>query len=163
MNPTENKLMVLVGVETYPEKRPAYFVTKETDLDKGDWCVFELKEGEGLGKVEFISSIEEERLRVFGVSRLITTACGLSISEYFRIISEMDEKVVLSNYQVRADVIIKMAQKLDESKLFSSTGGVHVAALFEDERFVALAEDVGRHNAIDKVVGSGIQSKVKFF
>lgn len=106
--------------------------------------------------------IKEERLRVVGVSRLLTTACGLSASKFFRTISEAGEKLVESDYEVRAEDIIEMAQKLDEGRLYRSTGGVHVAALFEEERLVAIAEDVGRHNTVDKVVGIGIQSKVNF-
>lgn len=106
--------------------------------------------------------IKEERLRVVGVSRLLTTACGLSASKFLRTISEAGEKLVESNYEVKAKDIIEMTQKLDEGRLYRSTGGVHVAALFEEERLVALAEDVGRHNTIDKVVGIGLQSKVNF-
>ena len=58
--------MVLVGVETYPEKRIAYFLIKKRDLMKGDWCVFELKEGKGLGKVKFIIPIKEKTLSMNG-------------------------------------------------------------------------------------------------
>jgi len=98
MNPTGNKLMVLVGVETYPEKRPAYFVTKETDLEKGDWCVFESKEGEGLGKVELISSIEEERLFVGG--KKIRKATSKDIEEF-----ERRQKIEKKAYQVALERI----------------------------------------------------------
>lgn len=106
--------------------------------------------------------IKEEKLRVAGVSRLLTTACGLSARKFLGIINEAGRQLVKSKYEVKAGIIINMAKKLDESKLFRSTGGVHVAALFEEERFVAFAEDVGRHNTIDKVIGIGIQLKVNF-
>ncbi|KON26405.1 hypothetical protein AC480_05740 [miscellaneous Crenarchaeota group archaeon SMTZ1-55] len=106
--------------------------------------------------------IPNERLRVVSVSRLLTTACGLSAKKFLTIMSAMEQKVVDSTYAVPADTILRMVDRLNESRLFRVTGGVHVAALFEEERLVAFAEDVGRHNAIDKVVGRGIQSNVNF-
>jgi FdhD protein len=106
--------------------------------------------------------IPEEKLRVVSVSRLITTACGLSAKKFFAIMSDLEQNVVESKYSVKADAIMRMVNRLNESKLFRLTGGVHEAALFENEKLVAFAEDVGRHNAIDKVVGISIQSNVNF-
>lgn len=55
----------------------------------------------------------------------------------------------------RRDQIVAMPDKLREQQyLFSRTGGLHAAAVFDSRaEIVALREDVGRHNAVDKVVG----------
>ncbi len=106
--------------------------------------------------------IKKEKLQVFGVSRLLTTACGLSVNKFFRIITESAKELVNSNYKIDAVEVVRLSQKLESGRLYRMTRGVHVAALFEEGRLVALAEDVGRHNTVDKVIGIGLQSNVDF-
>ncbi|MEA2313278.1 MAG: FdhD protein [Solirubrobacteraceae bacterium] len=56
---------------------------------------------------------------------------------------------------VTADVLSGLPDKLrSKQKIFERTGGLHAAGLFTAEGdLVALREDVGRHNAVDKVIG----------
>ena len=50
-----------------------------------------------------------------------------------------------------------LEQLRSEQSYFDSTGGVHAVALFtEDSVIVDIAEDVGRHNAMDKIIGRTI-------
>ena len=61
---------------------------------------------------------------------------------------------------VDADMLSALPVKLrDRQKVFAATGGLHGAALF-DARGTALVvrEDIGRHNAVDKVIGWALES-----
>jgi FdhD protein len=90
----------------------------------------------------------------FERERVITTACNtegvdMSILEGLRV-NEADSP--------DPKVIFDLMRKLNENSVnFKATGGTHSAILsYMDSDFMESAEDVGRHNAIDKAIGSGL-------
>ena len=57
--------------------------------------------------------------------------------------------------RMRAEVLCGLPEKLRESQAaFERTGGLHAAALFDPQgELIVVREDIGRHNAVDKVIG----------
>lgn len=74
---------------------------------------------------------------------------------------EFTEKVE-SDYKISKEMILDASKKLrDSSDIWSKTGGTHIAALVNEDKFIAI-EDVSRHVAIDKVVGAGELDNIDF-
>lgn len=78
--------------------------------------------------------------------------CGKSSIEALQI----GVKKIESNLQIKADLIHQLPGILRESQtVFNETGGLHASALFDAEGNLEIVrEDVGRHNALDKVIGA---------
>jgi len=90
-----------------------------------------------------------------------TSACGLCGK------ASIDSVETTTPYSLRDDDLVVptswlagLPQRLrEEQKVFDRTGGLHAAALFDPatDELLVLREDVGRHNAVDKVIGWGLR------
>jgi FdhD protein len=121
-----------------------------------------LKETENTCTVKLRSDVDvENRVRLSRLhTRVITSACGESSPHQY---VGMTPKVT-SNLRVDAQIIFDSVNQLNfKAEGFRQTGGLHSAAIYTSNGFlVALAEDVGRHNAVDKVIGKAALRKVDF-
>ncbi|MCE7039990.1 formate dehydrogenase accessory sulfurtransferase FdhD [Dyadobacter sp. CY312] len=63
---------------------------------------------------------------------------------------------------VSKETLFSISEKLrDQQDIFESTGGLHASSLFDTSgNFLMLREDVGRHNALDKLIGAAFKTGV---
>lgn len=96
----------------------------------------------------------------FQLDSVLATGCG-SGSKFNEKFLQMSKN--LSSYEVTLSKIKELAiEMFSNAVLYKKHGGVHCAALSDGNEILALREDVGRHNAVDKVIGKGLFLGVDF-
>jgi formate dehydrogenase accessory protein FdhD len=103
----------------------------------------------------------ESRLKLVQLfSRIIPSACGGTYQpQVLKTIGRVSSRTT-----VKAETIQNCVNSLNRlAETFRKTGGVHAAAVYKaDGSLVAFAEDVGRHNAVDKAIGKCALNKTPF-
>jgi len=128
----------------------------EIRLEKGGKCQVQFKRGVDAEKRIAVSQ---------PFTRLVVSACGSA--DYWplsKLIDRLDMRKLPLSFKVRAEVVSEAVRRLNTlAEVFRKTGGVHIAALYlADGELVTYAEDVGRHNAVDKVIGVCALKKLDF-
>ena len=86
--------------------------------------------------------------------------CGKTSLDSLEIIKK--DKILKSIPKISKEIIMLSPDKLRQNQSeFSKTGGIHASGLFTDQgEIVAIKEDVGRHNALDKLIGHTLNKKL---
>ncbi len=111
----------------------------------------------GIVRIETTNKLDPALLE----KRTITSGCGRGTTFYGSI---MKSGGYLENkYQISADKIFALVDIFQHySTLYSETHGVHSSALCDDTSILIHMEDVGRHNAVDKIIGRCILEDIDF-
>lgn len=126
-----------------------------------DFNEIKIDESEETISVQLDDSIELnlDEIDLNRTCRVIDTSCGISSPWRKIMLAALErakdtikkKKDVVINPELLHSCMIKMQK---ETVLFRETGGCHGAALFDFQgNLLAVKEDIGRHNAIDKVIG----------
>lgn len=94
--------------------------------------------------------IDEDR-RIIEIFTTVTSNTSFNKKDY----------IIKYGFEIEADSIIENTKKFEEmSEIFLNTGGVHSAGLIEGNEIILFHDDIGRHNAVDKVIGEIIKNEI---
>lgn len=115
-------------------------------------------------------NFDSEKLDVNPVSRVVDTTCGIS-SPWRDVIKKSLDKANVKDalklkkeLKISASTIFSAIKKMQTTTpLYRETGGCHGAAIFDiTGNLLSVKEDIGRHNAIDKVIGEMVLKEHNF-
>jgi FdhD protein len=103
-------------------------------------------------RVDVRGNVDLQRLQRHFYSTSSCGVCGKVSIDALRV----QTSALTSEVRVTSEVIVGLPDALRaQQKTFDATGGIHAAGIFSsDGALLRLREDVGRHNAVDKVLGS---------
>ncbi len=107
----------------------------------------ELKKGAGLAE------------KLYG-KRTLTSGCGKG-TVFFSALDSLRSSPLTGDLTIKAEKVAELMDALQQrAELYKKTGGVHSAALADQEKIIYFCEDIGRHNAIDKIIGQCLQDGI---
>lgn len=126
-----------------------------------------LKSAQEMLKVNVLENIVTVRLKpevtvdLSKLSRHVYTSssCGVCGKTSIDAIQTASSLSLKPNFpQISPDILYTLPQKLRKGQaVFDHTGGLHASGLFDSEgNLLSLYEDVGRHNALDKLIGAAL-------
>lgn len=127
-----------------------------------------LKIGKMKGTVDRVAALNSNTIRVdlaegveLDLKKLerhfyTTSSCGVCGKSSIEALQAHAKPIADTGFRVASDIIHRMPKQLrDVQDVFERTGGLHASALFNaDGSLDIVREDVGRHNALDKVIGA---------
>ncbi len=121
-------------------------------LIKSKEDIKKLEVDEWMGTARVMVSHDAAADSRFFAKRLLASGCGGSATFYD--VSDAATQKVESGLKVPSAAVISLVHVFQhQSVLYRATHGVHSAALCQGDQIIVFFEDIGRHNAVDKIFG----------
>ncbi|MBN1232588.1 MAG: formate dehydrogenase accessory sulfurtransferase FdhD [Candidatus Coatesbacteria bacterium] len=132
------------------------YAISEGYIDKREVAVSVINSEKGIKAIiETDKIIENESMK-----RVLTSGCGSFKSSIIINAEKLQNLKIDNDMKVKSNVLSSVMDSFQKSSsVYLMTGGVHSAALALDNEIRYYSFDIGRHNAVDKVVGKAILKK----
>ena len=92
--------------------------------------------------------------------RFLTSGCGRGAS-FYSAADARDQVKVESRVEISTPEVLALVKEFQHrSQIYRATGGVHSAALCDTRNIIVFGEDIGRHNAVDRIFGECILNDI---
>lgn len=123
------------------------FLSKKEDLKS-----IRVDDEAGVAEVELAGDTDLTE-KLWG-KRAVTSGCGKGAT-FYHVLDSIQAKPVTSEVTVTPTQVFALMKELNQmSDLYRQTGGVHNSALADGEKILVFRDDIGRHNAVDKIRGT---------
>jgi FdhD protein len=167
---TKNIISITMRTPGNDEDLVRGFLFNEKIIEKNEFIEKIESVGEKVGEYKLKNKIivtlnNSENVDIDKIKRNFLTnsscgVCGKTSLDSLEIIKK--DKVLKSLPKITKETIIKSPSILrDNQSEFSKTGGIHASGLFKSNgEIVSIREDVGRHNALDKLIGYSLNKGI---
>ena len=112
-----------------------------------------------------VSDLDEKTISDYTRKNTSTASCGVCGKESISNLLHIHGPEISKDFSIESSIISLSTDKLrNQQKLFQDTGGTHACGLFDNNgNLLFIGEDIGRHNAMDKLVGKVLSNSADIF
>lgn len=155
----EKEIITLLCTPKSLEELSIGFIISEGFIDSmGDIEKIRIDEKSSIGYV----SLKRKNIftEKFQGKRTITSGCGKG-TVFYNILDSFKSKKIENPLDIDVETIKQNMRDFNKrSELFLETGGVHSCGLYGGKEMLIFEEDIGRHNALDKIIGKALKENI---
>ena len=123
-------------------------------------------EGTAIDNIVVVEVSDEVKFAAseYGRNFVVNSSCGVCGKSSINDIFVKTGRLIRSTKTIDASTLLKLPELMrKDQKIFGETGGIHAAGLFDlHGNLKVVAEDIGRHNAVDKVIGYMVMNNLLY-